>query len=244
MSETILGTGGRVSALGEAKVIGGVGSILTLLGLAPFIGTAVVVVGWVLVLVAIGLISGVAGDKQIFYNATVGAGLQIVGAVGLYLVGLSLFSNFGAGTASNPLGVPGSVFDRLLLLWVVAIVSSVFLYMSLTKVASRMGAGLFATAAIIYVIGEGTTIVLIGFIIALVAQLLFAAAFFSMPEALPGSIPASTSTQQTMPTSSYRSAQQATSGPLERSYCTNCGARLESGVTFCPYCGSKAKALG
>jgi len=244
MTETFLGTGGSVSALGEAKVIGGIGSILTLLGLAPFIGTAVVVIGWVLVLVAIGLISGVAGDKKIFYNATVGASLQIVGAVGLYFVGLSLFSYFGSGTTSNPLGFLGSIFDWLLLLWVVAIVSSVFLYMSLRKVASRMGAGLFATAAIIYVIGEGTTIVLIGFIIALVAQLLFAAAFFSMPEALPGSMPGSTPTQQTAPTTSYPSAQQAASTPMPKSYCANCGAKLESGVTFCPYCGTRSKAPG
>ena len=245
MTETILGTVGKESALGVAKVIGGIGAILTLLGLAPFIGTAAVVIGWVLVLVAIGLISGVAGDKQIFYNATVGATLQIVGAIGLYFVGLTLFSYFGGGSASNPLGFIGSIFDWLLLLWVVAIVSSIFLYMSLRKVASRLGAGLFATAAIIYVVGEGTTIILIGFIIALIAQILFAAAFFSMPEALPVATPASNYTLQAVPVASASwPTQPSTPTPLVRTFCTNCGARLESGVTFCPYCGTKSKAPG
>jgi len=240
MTETVLF--GRESALGQAKIIGGIGSILTLLGLAPFIGTAVVVIGWVLVLVAIGLISGVAGDKQIFYNASVGAVLQIVGAVGLYFVGLTLFSSYG-GSISAPLGFLGSVFDWLLLLWVVAIVSSIFLFMSLRKVSSQLGAGLFATAAIIYVIGEGTKIVLIGFIIALVAQILLAAAFFSMPESLHAATPTTTSTLQAGPTASASLlSQQRTPTQMQSSFCTNCGAKVGSEITFCPYCGTKVRA--
>ena len=245
MTETILGTVRSESALGEAKVIGGIGAILTLLGLAPIIGTAMVVVGWVLVLTAIGLISGVAGDKQIFYNATVGATLQIVAAIGLYFVGLTLFSHFGGGNASNPFGFFGSIFDWLLLLWVVAIVSSIFLYMSLRKVASRLGAGLFATAAIIYVVGEGTTIILIGFIVALIAQILFAAAFFSMPETLSPHSSAPAAPLQAVPVASTSwSTRPSAPTALERSYCTSCGAKLESRVAYCPYCGTKSKASG
>jgi uncharacterized membrane protein len=244
MTETTFGTSiggdvGKESALGQAKIIGGIGSILTLLGLAPFIGTAMVVTGWVLVLAAIGLISGAVGDRQILYNGTTGAALQIVGSVGLYFVGLTLFSYFRGGNASNPLGFLGSIFDWLLLLWIVAIVSSIFLFMSLRKVASRLGAGLFSIAAIIYVIGEGTTIILIGFIIALMAQILFAAAFFSMPD----TVPVTTSTLSTAPTTSASwSTQPRTSSPLERAYCSNCGAKLEPVITYCPYCGAKTSA--
>jgi len=240
MTDTTLGT----NALGQAKIIGGIGAILTLLGLAPFIGTALVVIGWVLVLAAIGLISGAVGDRQIFYNGTTGAVLQIVGSVGLYFVGLTVFSYFSGGNASSPLGFLGSVFDWLLLLWIVAIVSSIFLFMSLRKVSSRLGAGLFFIAAIIYVVGEGTTIILIGFIIALVARILFAAAFFSMPETLPTAAPAIASTLPTVPNASASwSTQPRTSTLVERSYCSNCGAKLEPTATFCPYCGTKTKTL-
>ena len=40
-----------MGSLSQAKTLGGVGSILTLLGIVPYAGTAIVIIGWVLVLV-------------------------------------------------------------------------------------------------------------------------------------------------------------------------------------------------
>jgi uncharacterized membrane protein len=233
----------RGVSLNEAKVLGGVGAILTILGLAPFIGTALVVVGWVLVLAAIGLISVAAGNNSILYNGIVGASLQIAGAIGLYFVGLSIFGYFSGSGSSNPLGFFGTAFGWLAFLWVLAIVSSIFLYMSLKTIATKLNVGLFATAAIIYVVGEGTTIILIGFVIALIAQILFAAAFFSMPEKLPVDSPSAGSNLSVPTTSSNASTESKVATSPQRSFCTNCGAKLETGIRFCPYCGTESNAF-
>jgi uncharacterized membrane protein len=232
----------RGFSLDEAKILGGLGSILTLLGLAPFIGTALVVVGWVLVLAAIGLISVVAENRSILYNGIVGAGLQMVGAIGLYFVGLSIIGYFSGSGSSNPLGFYGSVFGWLMLLWVLAIVSSIFLYMSLKTIASKLNVGLFATAAIIYVVAEGTTIILIGFIIALIAQILFAVAFFTMPGKLPVGSSATAPCLPPAPITSSAVSADLRAPTSVRSFCANCGAKLETGTRFCPYCGTGTTA--
>jgi uncharacterized membrane protein len=52
---------------------------------------------------------------------------------------------------------------------------------------------MFNTTALLYLIGAATTIVVIGFVILLVAEILQIVAFFSLPEAPPptGTIPPS-----------------------------------------------------
>jgi uncharacterized membrane protein len=238
---TIMST--RGFSLNEAKVLGGLGSILTLLGLAPFIGTALVVAGWVLVLAAIGLISVVAENRSIFYNGIVGAGLQMVGAIGLYFVGLGIFGYFSGSSSSSFLGFYGSFFGWLMLLWVIAMVSSIFLYMSLKTIATKLNVGLFATAAIIYVVAEGTTVILIGFVIALIAQILFAVAFFTMPEKLPMGSPAAASNSPSAPiTMPNVSPELRVATSPQRSFCSSCGAKLETGARYCPYCGAETNA--
>ncbi len=44
---------------------------------------------------------------------------------------------------------------------------------------------LFGTAALLYLIGAALTIILVGFLLIFVAQILFIVAFFSLPDQLP-----------------------------------------------------------
>ena len=161
----------------------------------------------------------------------------IAGAAGLLVVGRTIIGLVGA---SNWVGGIGSILAVLSILWVLAVASSVFLYMSLKAVGTKLNAGLFSTAAILYVIGQCLTIVLVGFLISPIAQLLFAAAFFTMPEEV-----TSTSASQTVP--SY-SMSHASSGPTawaapERRFCPSCGAGVEAGRgNFCAYCGGRISA--
>ena len=223
----------KTGSLGQAKVLGGVGAVLTLLGLVPVVGMALVIVGWVLVLVALGAVSDAVQDRSILNNAIIAAILAIVGAAGLLVVGGTIIGLVGW------VGGIGAILAGLSILWVLAVVSSVFLYMSLKAVGTKLNAGLFGTAAILYVIGQCLTIVLVGFLISPIAQLLFAAAFFTMPEGV-----TSTSASQTVP--SYSS--HASSGPTawaapERRFCPSCGAGVEAGRgNFCAYCGGSINA--
>jgi len=234
-----------MSSLDQAKILGGIGSILTLLGLAPFgTGTVLVIVGWILILIALKNVSDAVQDTSIFNYAIIAAGLSIIGNAALgFIFGFSIFATISRLSSSNPVGVIGSIILGLLLLWVLAIIASVFLYLSFKTVASKLSVGLFSAAALIYVIGEGLTIVLIGFIIALIAQILFAVAFFSLPAQVPvGTAPPSTTSTQTGATLSGTMTPtiEATRVVGERKFCAKCGHELDPGASFCAYCGARA----
>src|SRR5579862_3575974 len=104
-----------VTSLDQVKVLGGIGSILTILGLFPVIGTALVVAGWILVLCALKQLSDASGDSSIFNYGVIGATLSIVGSVGLFFVGASIVG-FIANASTYFAGF--SVIGGLLLLWV------------------------------------------------------------------------------------------------------------------------------
>ncbi len=127
-----------MSSLSQTKTLGGVGSILTLLGIVPYAGTALVIVGWVLVLLAIRNISAAVRDRSIFNNAMIAAILAIIGAaVGGVVVGLNVFrlvnlSNIASATntsisTSNMVGVIMGILAGLAIVWVLAVISSFFL---------------------------------------------------------------------------------------------------------------------
>ena len=70
----------------------------------------------------------------------------------------------------------------LALIWVFYLVSAIFLRRAFTKVASRLNVKMFATAALLYLIGAALTIVLVGLVVLFIADILMVVAFFSMPD--------------------------------------------------------------
>ncbi len=185
-----------MSSLSQTKTLGGVGSILTLLGIVPYAGTALVIVGWVLVLLAIRNISAAVRDRSIFNNAMIAAILAIIGAaVGGVVVGLNVFrlvnlSNIASATntsisTSNMVGVIMGILAGLAIVWVLAVISSFFLWRSYKSIGARLNVGLFNTGGVIYFIGAILSIVLVGLVVAFVAQILLVVACFSLPEAVP-----------------------------------------------------------
>jgi uncharacterized membrane protein len=168
-------------------------------------GTLVAIVGWVLVLIAVNNIADVVGDRSIFRNAMVAAVLAIVGiAVGVLVLLASVlhFAQLNGWITSSSLGslrnlnstsftsghitgvgdlVVGAVIG-FVLIWAFLLPSAIFLRRSFTKIASRLNVKMFATAALLYLVGAGLTIIAIGFVVLFVADLLMVVAFFSMPD--------------------------------------------------------------
>lgn len=182
--------------LSQAKTLGGIGSILTLLLLVPGnIGAVLVIVGWILILVAVKRIADEAHDSSIFNNALIAAILAILGiivfvviiaAAFLSLIGLGGLSS--AGTTTPPASVIGailSVLAGLAVAWIIGVVGSFFLWRSFKGVGDRSRVNLFKTAGLVYFIGSILTIILVGFIVIFIAQILFVAAFFSLPDDMP-----------------------------------------------------------
>lgn len=206
-----------MSRLGDAKTLGGIGSILQII---PFLS----VVGYILTLIAVKKVSDELQDSSIFTDMIYAVIAGIVGAVGGGLVLISGF--FLTATPftgiSSPFGIIAGVLGFLVVAWVALIVFAVFVRRAFDRMATRLNVGTFRTAGTLYLIGAILTIILVGFIILFVAEILQIVAFFSIQE-----------TMQPMPSSTTQMAQSG------MKYCANCGTQMPAATAFCPKCGAK-----
>jgi uncharacterized membrane protein len=181
--------------LSSAKTLGGIGAILTLLILVPTAGFILNIIGWILILIALKYIADIVNDRSIFNNAIVAAILTIVGVVaGALLVIGSVFQFFNingytigsiTSTTTPPsdlVGLIGGIVAGLAVIWIFTIISSIFLRRSLDKVSHSLNVNMFNTAALLYLIGAALTIILIGFVLLFIAEILLVVAFFSIPD--------------------------------------------------------------
>lgn len=186
-----------MGSLSQAKTLGGIGSILTLLLLAPYYsGTVLVIIGWILILLATKRISDAVQDKSIYNNVLVAVILQVVGNIVFAIVIASAFLRFiglgnltssGTPIASGDIaGVIAAILVGLAIVWIIGLVSSFMLWRGFKTIGTRLSMGLFGTAGLLFFIGSILTIIIIGFLLLFIAQILFVAAFFSLPDNPPG----------------------------------------------------------
>jgi uncharacterized membrane protein len=195
--------------LHNAKLLGGIGSILMLLFPVPAAGWLIAFVGLILVLVAVKYIADEIKDYSIFNNFLLTFITVIVGFVVTVIILIITFFSYAAGIDwtkfQNITSMPQftqmmqtqgivpfftSIIAGLLVLWITLIIAAYFLRKSYNKIASDTHTSMFHTAGLLYLIGAVTAIVLVGFIIIFIAFILQIVAFFSMPENL--STPAAT----------------------------------------------------
>jgi uncharacterized membrane protein len=199
-----------MSRLSDAKVLGGIGSILEII---PFVS----IIGYILVLISIKFISDEVHDGSIFSDMIIAVVAGIAGAAigGFILVFSGIFSVFTAGISAI-----FGVLTFLAIVWIVLVVSSIFVRRAFNNIATKLNVGTFRTAGTLYFVGALLTIILVGFLILFVAYIVQIVAFFSIQEGQPapqGAMPAQT--------------------PVK--YCPACGAQVATNATFCPKCGAK-----
>ncbi len=203
-----------MSKLGDAKTLGGIGSILLLV-------PGVNIVGYILILIATKYVSDELGDKSIFDNMLYAV---IAGIVGAAAAAFIIFTGavFSAVTFSTS-AIAGIVVG-LAIAWIALIVSAMFIRRAYDTMATRLNIGTFRTAGMLYFIGAILIIILVGFLLLFVAAILQIIAFFAIPDIAPGMQPqpmAATSPQQGV------------------KYCPSCGTQLAASATFCSKCGAK-----
>jgi len=201
---TVSGPTGSSHTLESVKNLGGIGSILALLGFVPTVGAVLAIVGLVLVLVAFKYASDILGDPKIFNNVLYSVILGIVGlVVGVVVVVATVFQAIGMGylsssfaytgptsvTSGDIMGMLGTILVGLVAIWVCFVVSSIFLRRGYGELGRRLNVGLFGTGALLYLIGAVLVIILVGFLLILVADIIFIVAFFSINTQLPPSTP-------------------------------------------------------
>jgi len=190
-----------MSSLNDAKIIGGIGALLTLFGIiSTGLGVLIAFFGFILVIIAVKYFSEEVKDNSIFNNflyffivsiiAVVIAG-AILAITFIEMGGMSMITQL-QNKASDPIAVwetiepyLSNVIIALVILWALLIIGVIFLRKSFDRIGEITKVKWFHTTGLLYLIGAVTLIVMIGFIIILIAMIIEIIAFFSLPEKLP-----------------------------------------------------------
>ena len=188
-----------MASLSQAKTLGGVGSLLVLLGAIPNVGFVLAIVGFILILVAVKNVSEAISEPKIFNDMIIAVLLAIIGLVVFgVIVAVAILSFIGLGNVGTvaPGTLPSGLVNGLALLigglvvvWVFYLVSAIFLRKSYDRIAMRLNVNMFHTTGLLYLIGAALTIVFVGLLIVLIAEILQIVAFFSIPDQLPSAMP-------------------------------------------------------
>ena len=223
-----------MSELSNAKVFGGLGAILMLIGwFVPTVGIIVNIVGLVLIFIAVKSISQITKNEDIFRNYLMHFILEIISFVAIFVIMLIAFGVAGGFSWITSLetaeitdiesfwanfgSIIGGCAVALIVGWILTILGAIYLRRSYNKIAEHTKVDLFKTAGLVYFIGAITIIILIGIPILFIARIIEIIAYFSLPDELP------------------------TGDKKEKSErrCPNCGRIIPEDARTCPYCSKK-----
>ncbi len=184
----------KINSMSDARVIGGIGSLLILLFAVPSIGWLLGVAGFIMTLLAVQGISQLVNDKRIFRGirnaiglagGALVAGLVTVGAVIYQLLGVGAFVGSRFVPANNVgsaawFGLIATGIAGLAVVEAFLILSALSVRRSYRAVATRVNVEMFEKAGLVYLIGAATFIVGIGIPLVVIAQIMLAVAFFSI----------------------------------------------------------------
>jgi uncharacterized membrane protein len=189
----------RMGSLQTAKILGGIGALLMLIG--AFVTSTVGVlsfIGFIMVFIAVKMIADETKEKGIFDNflysfiagiiafvALIAMALVVLASVG----GLQFFIDLQNSAMTEPLEIWNTLqpvifgaIAALLVFWIIAVIASLFYRKSFNLIAEKTDIKWFATAGLLIFIGTITTVILIGFIILIIASIIEIVAFFSLPD--------------------------------------------------------------
>ena len=216
---------GEMGKLSDAKMLGGIGSILQII---PYLN----VVGFILTLIAVKFVSDEVRDGSIFSDMLYAV---IAGIVGFAIAAVGIFGTLFSIGVLGPAAL-GRIVVFLVVAWISLIVSSIFIRKAFDKMATKLNVGTFRTAGMLYFVGALLTVILVGFVILFIAFILQVVAFFSINEAM-----GQPQGMQAAPMSPATPATPAMMGSTQggTKYCVNCGTSMAADVAFCPKCGAK-----
>jgi uncharacterized membrane protein len=218
--------------LGTAKILGGIGALLMLLGFIPVTAGLLSFIGFILVFIAVKMIADETKEKGIFNNylySFVAFIIAIVALIAMAFVvlssvgGIQFFYDLQNMAMSEPLEIWNAIQPALfgaiagiLVFWIIAVIASLFFRKSFNLIAEKTGVKWFATTGLLFFIGVILTIILIGFIILIIAMILEIIAFFSLPDNV-----------------------TKDDKKISQRKCPHCDKEIPEDAVSCPYCGKK-----
>ncbi|MBP1662454.1 MAG: hypothetical protein H6P94_703 [Thermoplasmatales archaeon] len=190
-----------MSKIGQAKILGGIGALLSLLTVVPSIGFIIGLVGLILVFIAVKYIAEETKDHTIFQNYLMNFIFDII-AIGA-VIGIMIMAFGISGGMSWVNAMQGKDFTdfssfwetfgsmvigcalALLVAWIMLLIGALYLRKSYNSIADHTKVDLFKTTGLVNLIGAATIIIVIGIFIILIARILEIVSYFSLPENLP-----------------------------------------------------------
>ena len=188
-----------MGSLQTAKILGGIGALLMLIGgFVTATAGALSLIGFIMVFIAVKMIADETKEKAIFDNflysfvagiiafvALIAMALVVLASVG----GLQFFTDLQNSAMTEPLEIWNTLqpvlfgaIAALLVFWIIAVIASLFYRKSFNLIKEKTGVKWFGTAGLLIFIGTITTIILIGFIILIIGLIIEIVAFFSLPD--------------------------------------------------------------
>ena len=190
-----------MKSLSDAKMLGGIGSILLLVGAPiPQIGLVVAMVGLILQFIAVKHISEHVNEKSIFSNYLINFIFGILAFASLIIImittigslgGLAYFTSLEGLDAANP-GEILSYLSPLLsgcliaivVVWILSILGAIYLRKSYDDIAKRTKVESFKTTGFLYLLGTATIIIVIGIFIIFIARIFEIISYFNLPDSV------------------------------------------------------------
>jgi len=172
----------------NVKVIGGIGVILPFLGFVPYLGFIFLIGGSVLQIIAFYQLGNLV-NKDIFKKWIIGYLISISSIIfaliiGILFGGLSFFLKRDNLSYGLSFGVFVGIAITFLLFWIGTIIASNFYKKSYILVGEYFNLDLFKMAGDFLFWGAISSIILVGFILMFVSNILLACGFFSLPSTL------------------------------------------------------------
>lgn len=209
------------------------GSILLILGIVPYVGWVLGIVGIILLMKGLKELANYYQDTEIYQNALTGVKFYIVALIALAVSGAGFVVGFVINHFPASFGIGNAVgiavgIAFLIVAFIFYVLAATHLRKTFSTLAQKTGEHSFETAGTLLWIGSILTIFVVGILLIFIAWIFAVIGFATMraPE------------QQPYASQTYANTPRQTTSDATK-YCPNCGASIPANATFCPNCGKQ-----
>ncbi len=228
-----------------SKTLAMEGSILLLLGLVPYVGWVLGIIGVILLLRGMKEFANYYQDGEIYQNTLTGVKYYIVALIALAVSGAGfvvgfVFNGFAATGFESAFGVGNAVglavgIASLVVAFVFYVLAATHLRKTFNTLAQKTGEHSFETAGMLLWWGSILTIIGIGVLLIVIAWIFAVIGFFTMK-----SPQMQSSASQPYSYTPLTTVPPTTNPPTQATrFCPNCGAPVSIDATFCSRCGKQ-----
>ncbi len=228
-----------------SKTLAMEGSILLILGLVPYVGWVLGIIGIVLLLRGMKEFANYYQDNEIYQNSLTGVKYYIVALIALAVAGAGfvigfVFNGFavngfpGAFGVGNAIGVAIGIAG-LIVAFVFYVLAATHLRKTFNTLAQKTGEHSFETAGTLLWVGSILTIIAVGVLLIFIAWIFAVIGFFTMKSPQQQQFASQPHGYTPAPT-----VTSTTNQPTQvTKFCPNCGAPVSTEATFCSRCGKQ-----